>query len=102
MNWKTLVAGLLLLAVALVHALRPQFMSLDWPTITLLIAGVLFCFSRPLTGFLPYVKRLKLGEAEIEIREKLSVLTADIVQLEEQIPKKGLPLHISISNASPT
>jgi len=46
-------------------------------------------------AFLPYVKRLKLGQAEIELQEKLGDLSKNVKQLEDA-PEKA------IHHASPT
>ena len=91
MNWKTFLAGLLVLTVAFVHVRWPHLVSLDWPTIVLLIAGLLFFFARPLAVFLPYIKKLKLGAAEIELQDKLSDLRANVEQLQERIPREESP-----------
>lgn len=87
-NGKTLLAGLLLVSTGIVHSIWPQRLSLDWPTVTLLIVGLLFCFSDKVVALLPYVKRLKLGEAEIELQAKLSDLRANVEQLEEETPAR--------------
>jgi hypothetical protein len=81
--WKAPSAGLLLIAFGIAHSVSPRYVSLDWPTVCLLIAGVLLCFSRRSMALLPYIKRLKLGEAEIELQEKLTDLAATVRALEE-------------------
>lgn len=88
-NWKATVAGLALAALGIVHSLWPQHLSMDWPSVTLLVAGVFFCFSGHVAAFLPYIKRLKLGQAEIEIQEKLGVLSKNVKQLEDA-PEKAI------------
>jgi len=92
MNLKTLAAGLVLVGLGVAHSIWPQRVSLDWPAVALLITGVLFCFSKQVAALLPYVKRLKVGDAEIEIREKLSDLRANVEQLEKEAPKIEAPL----------
>lgn len=84
----TFLAGLLLVSVGVAHAIWPQRLSLDWPTVALLISGFLFCFSNRVAVLLPYVKKLKLGEAEIELQEKLSDLRANVEKLEEKAPPR--------------
>lgn len=87
-NWKATVAGWILATLGIAHSLWPQHLSMDWPSVTLLIAGVFFCFSDHVAAFLPYVKRLKLGQAEIEIQEKLGDLSKNVKQLEDT-PEKA-------------
>jgi hypothetical protein len=94
-NWKATVAGMILAALGIAHSLWPQRLSMDWPSVTLLIAGVFLCFSGHVAAFLPYVKRLKLGQAEIELQEKLGDLSKNVKQLEDA-PEKA------IHHASPT
>lgn len=96
-KWKTTLAGLLLASLGLVHAIWPDRLSLDWPAVTMLISGVLLCFSGRLVALLPYVKRLKLGEAEIELQEKLSDLRENVEKLEEraQTDKRSLGVHVA-------
>ena len=87
-NYKSLVTGLLLVGFAIAHSIWPQRVSLDWPTVALVIVGVLLCFSRRAMALLPYLKRLKVGEAEIELQEKLSDLRANVEQIEEEVPHR--------------
>lgn len=84
-DWKTIAAGLFFVALGFTHALLPQKVSADWPTVALLTLGLALLFGRRITAVLPYIKRLKLGEAEIEMREKLEDLRANVEKLE------GLP-----------
>lgn len=60
----------------LAHAIWPQKITFDWPSVTLIIAGMLLCFAGRVSALLPYVKKLKVGEAEIELQEKLGDLRA--------------------------
>jgi len=92
-NWKATAAGWILAALGIAHSLWPQYLSMDWPSVTLLIACVFLCFSGHVAAFLPYIKRLKLGQAEIEIQEKLGDLSKNVKQLEDT-PEKTLR-HVS-------
>lgn len=87
-DWKTIMAGLFFVAVGLTHAIWPQKVSADWPTVALLTLGVALLFRHRISAVLPYIKRLKLGEAEIEMREKLEYLRANVAKLEEKVPPK--------------
>jgi len=84
-DWKTITAGLFFVAIGMIHAAWPQRVSIDWPTLALLTLGVALLFGHRISAALPYVKRLKLGEAEIEMREKLKDLRANVEQLEDQV-----------------
>jgi uncharacterized protein YutE (UPF0331/DUF86 family) len=87
-NWKATTTGLLLVAIGLAHGIWPQKLSLDWPSVALILGGVLLCFSGRMSKWLPYVKRLKVGEAEIELQEKLGDLRENIKELDEKGPKQ--------------
>lgn len=83
-NWKTLITGLFLLGVGLVHAIWPQRLPIDWPSVALIFGGVLFLCAAQIAKWLPYLKRLKIGEAEIELQEKLGDLRENIKELDEK------------------
>lgn len=80
--------GLFLLGVGLVHARWPQRLAMDWPSVALIFGGVLFFFAEQLGKWLPYLKRLKIGEAEIELQEKLRDLRDNIKELDEKGTKR--------------
>ena len=80
--------GLFLLGVGLIHAGWPQRLAMDWPSVALIFGGVLFFFAEQLGEWLPYLKRLKIGEAEIELQEKLGDLRENIKELDEKGTKR--------------
>jgi hypothetical protein len=61
---------------------------MDWPSVALIFGGVLFLFSKRIAKWLPYLKRLKIGEAEIELQEKLGDLRKNIKELDEKGTKQ--------------
>jgi hypothetical protein len=90
-SWKTTAAGLFFVAVGVMHAIWPQKVSADWPAVALLILGVGLLFARRISPMLPYIKRLKLGQAEVEMREKLEDLRINVEKLEGKLPAKLVP-----------
>src|SRR2546428_568808 len=73
------------LALALSHVVWPSRVQIDWPTIALLAIFVGMIFGPELSSVLPLIKRLKIGQAEIEMRET-------VVKLHEDVEKaEGLP-----------
>ena len=78
-----------MILLALGHAISPQHIALDWPDVSLLIIGAALLFSKELSAGLPYLKKLKLGEAEIELKEKLDDLNTSLNKIEEKPPKTG-------------
>lgn len=102
-HWKTAAIGSGLAGLGIAHSLWPQYVSMDWPSVTLVVAGAFFCFSSHIAAFLPYVKRLKLGEAEIELQEKLSDLSKNVKELEdspEQVTRRTSAKPTAIADTS--
>jgi hypothetical protein len=75
-------AGILFL-FAVAHSVYPTKFQLDWPTVTLLAIALAVCFMPELRTFMPHVKSLKVGSAEIEMRELTTVLNASVTKSEE-------------------
>jgi uncharacterized protein YutE (UPF0331/DUF86 family) len=69
--------------IALLHIFWPNHVQLDWPTITLLAISILLLGAREFSKLLPFIKRLKIGEAEIELHETLQRLHKDTEEAEE-------------------
>ena len=99
--WKEALAGFLIIGFTLAHSVWPQHVSLDWPSVSLLIVGVVLLFSRKATALLPYIKKLKLGEVEIEIQEKLRDLNTTVEQLKKS-PWKWSHAWINVDRLTDT
>jgi hypothetical protein len=89
----------LLVSVALVvlvaHIVWPNRVSVDWPTIALLVILIALVGAPELSKFLPFVKRLKLGQAEIEMQESVQRLHQDVEKAEDS---SGKQLFLAITN----
>jgi hypothetical protein len=67
-RWQgRLVAGLLIVAGAL-HAFKPQWLTLDWPSIALILVGVLLLFL-PLDEIGEVIESLEIGKTKILFRK---------------------------------
>src|SRR5260370_22013522 len=66
----------------------PNRAQLDWPTITLIVICISLVGVPEISRLLPLIKKLKLGEAEIELQESVQRLHKDTERAEE-LP--GLP-----------
>lgn len=86
--------ALLILALVVTHLAWPGRVKLDWPTITLLAMFISLIGARELSRFLPLVKRLKLGEAEIEMQESVQKLHRDVEKAEESTGPQVVPQDI--------
>lgn len=80
-------------AVAVAHIFSPSHVQIDWPTITLvIIALTLVFFWSEIAAILPNIKRLKLGEAEIEMRDETAKLHEEVERVERAaVPKQRVP-----------
>jgi hypothetical protein len=90
------LAGLLFVFAG-IHAMYPAKVTVDWPTVALLAIALAVCFMPQLRAFIPHVKSLKVGSAQIEMRELTTNLAESVTKTEESIP----PIEVSgISEAS--
>jgi hypothetical protein len=80
---KRVLVGVLVLGVAVAHSLWPGRVQLDWPTVALLAIFISIVAARELSKFLPMVKRLKLGDAEIELEGAVQKLHEEVEKAEE-------------------
>src|SRR5882757_8627527 len=62
-----LIAGLLILGGA-VHAFKPAWLTLDWPSIALILLGILLLFL-PLDDLGSVVESLEIGKTKILFRK---------------------------------
>jgi len=76
-HYKRSLAILVLVAIAAAHGIAPSRIALDWPTVALIgIAALLFLVPQ-LESLVPLVKKFKIGEAEIELRDQAKCAGAD-------------------------
>lgn len=94
---KRLLVGLVLVLVVIVHSLVPSRIGLDWPTVALLGVALFLLFAPPLEFLLPFVKTIKIGETEIELRQQATALADSVEKLEESVP----PVTASEQSAVP-
>lgn len=96
--------ALLVLSVFVAHSVWPRHVQTDWPTITLLGIFILIVASREVSGLLPFIKRLKLGVAEIEMYEHAQRLYQEVEKAEETgpipAPETAAPEHSILELAS--
>src|SRR5712664_2253749 len=77
---KTLAGVVFVIAFA--HIIFPNRVQIDWPTIVLIGICILLIFAPKLSWILPFVKRIKLGEAEVEMQESTQRLHQDVKRAE--------------------
>jgi hypothetical protein len=78
--------AILFCVLAVVHGIWPTKLTLDWPSVALLAIALALCFLPELAALAPLVKSLKLGAAQIEMRERTDTLAASVKKSEESIP----------------
>lgn len=83
LEWKTFVTGILAITVAIRHATAPEQVTLDWPTVGLMVFGFLLLLMRQLVHIFPYIRKLKWGDAEVQLQERVAILSEEIESLED-------------------
>lgn len=77
---------LFLLALVIIHGLKPVVFQIDWPSVALLTLAITVIYAHKLQFILPFVKRLKVGQAEIELVEKTVELFQEVEKSETTTP----------------
>jgi len=72
---------------AIVHSLVPSRLALDWPTVAVLSVALFLFVAPELEYLLPFIKKLKIGAAEVELQEKVIELAVSV----ERSEKSTLP-----------
>lgn len=88
------VVAFIIGAVAVAHIFAPSHVQIDWPTITLVVVALILAFFwSEIAAILPNIKRLKLGDAEIEMRDEAVKLHEEVEKVERAavIPKQRVP-----------
>jgi hypothetical protein len=67
-RWRSWLIATLLLIAGLVHALKPQWLTLDWPSIVLIMVGILLIFV-PLDDLGGIIESLEIGNTKILFRK---------------------------------
>jgi len=81
------IAAVIIAGIAIAHIFSPSHVQIDWPTITLvIIALILAFFWSEIAAILPNIKRLRLGEAEIEMRDEVAKLHEEVEKVESTPP----------------
>jgi hypothetical protein len=80
---RRILAGVLVSAVIVAHVGWSSHVSLDWPTIALVGFVVAVLFAPEISQLLPLIKRIKIGEAEIELQESVQKLHQEVEKAEE-------------------
>jgi hypothetical protein len=77
------IVAFILGGIAVAHIFAPSHVQIDWPTITLvIIALILVFFWSEIVAILPNIKWLRLGDAEIEMRDVVAKLYEEVEMVE--------------------
>src|SRR5262245_43813296 len=85
-RYKRSFAIFVLVAIAAAHGIAPSRMALDWPTVALIGVAALLFLVPQLESLVPLVRKLKIGEAEIELRDQANALAQTVEKSEESVP----------------
>lgn len=73
-RWKGLLAAGLLIFVGVLHAAKPAWLALDWPSVTLVLVGVLLLFV-PLNNLGALIESVEFGKNKILFRKTKELQT---------------------------
>lgn len=81
--------------IAVAHIFAPSHVQIDWPTITLVVIALILVFWSEIVAILPYIKRLRLGDAEIEMRDEVAKLYENVEKIESTLPtpRERIPIQ---------
>ncbi len=88
-TWKRLPAAIVLVALGLLHAVAPTLLTLDWPTVGMICAGLFLIFV-PVEKIGDVIQSLEIGNTKILFRQvKALNKSVGIAEAEEaeQAPK---------------
>src|SRR5260370_14381819 len=87
---------LVLFSISAVHSLFPGRVTLDWPTVVLVCISVFLIIAPKLGHLLPLLKRLKIGQAEIELQAKAE----EVAESVEKSEARAIQSQVSTAGAS--
>jgi hypothetical protein len=73
-RWKGLLAAGLLIIVGALHAVKPAWLTLDWPSVTLILVGVLLLFV-PLDNLGNLIESVEFGKNKVLFRKTKELQT---------------------------
>lgn len=85
---KAVVSGTILIVVAVIRAFSPNRVLLDWPVLVALCAGIALLFLPQIIYALPFIKKVRWGDKEIEIQARVEVLSEGVEKLKQEPPSK--------------
>lgn len=78
--WQGRLIAVLLVVAGAVHAFKPVWLTLDWPTIALILSGVLLLFV-PLEDIGSVIESLEFGKTKLTLRKGNSLIRVSSVPL---------------------
>ena len=88
--------SIIILALVIVHVVDPTRVQIDWQSVALVSLIIALVYAPELSAVLPLIKRVKIGAAEIEMRESLKKLH-DEVEEAESATGVGPTLDLKVS-----
>jgi uncharacterized protein YutE (UPF0331/DUF86 family) len=82
----SVIAPLLMISAAIAHSIEPKKFGMDWPSVALLIFGVVLVFI-PMRDIAAMVKSLELGKVKILMKDK-EALTETTAKAEVEVAQK--------------
>jgi hypothetical protein len=96
-NWKRWLIIIICLGLVIVRLLWPHI-QLDAVTLWLVVIAAFFLIIPEPRMFFPYIKRVKLWEAEIELKEEVKELGREVDKIQESVTNEpGVEVSKSLS-----
>lgn len=96
-NWKRWLIIAISLGLLIVHLIEPRI-QFDATTIWLIAIAAFFLIIPDPSILFPYIKRIKLWEAEIELKEEVKELGKEVDKVQESVANKP---DVQVSNSLP-
>lgn len=84
--------AVVMFALVILHIAFPVRIQIDWQSVVLIAASFALLYAPELSTILPLIKRLKIGIAEIEMRESLQKLHEDVEEAETAPTGRAAPV----------
>lgn len=98
MQWKRWVIIAVCLGLIVARIIRPD-MQVDVITIWLIVIAAILFVMPELRVVVPYIKRVKIGDTEVELKEQIKELGKEIAQAQDSVANKpGLEVAKDVSS----
>lgn len=99
--WKRWLMIVVCLGLVIVRLLRPD-LKVDVITVWLLVIATLFFLLPEMRLMTPYIKRIRVGDTEIELKEQIKDLGKKVERVEDVVVSQSEQVNVSAGPADET